>query len=44
MVFSAIWISCLRLGAIGFAKTKDKGIPALTGFLAIATLKKGWRL
>lgn len=27
--------------AIGFAKTKDKGIPALTGFLAIATLKKG---
>lgn len=26
---------------IGFAKTKDKGIPALTGFLAIATLKKG---
>lgn len=27
--------------AIGFARTKDKGIPALTGFLAIATLKKG---
>ncbi|MHC5228691.1 PTS transporter subunit EIIC [Enterococcus sp. LJL99] len=27
--------------AIGFAKTKDKGIPALTGFLAIATLKQG---
>ncbi|WP_165002821.1 MULTISPECIES: PTS transporter subunit EIIC [unclassified Enterococcus] len=27
--------------AIGFANTKDKGIPALTGFLAIATLKKG---
>ncbi|MEI5993698.1 PTS transporter subunit EIIC [Candidatus Enterococcus mansonii] len=26
---------------IGFAKTKDKGIPALTGFLAIATLKQG---
>lgn len=26
---------------IGFAKTKDKGIPTLTGFLAIATLKKG---
>lgn len=27
--------------AIGFVKNKDKGIPALTGFLAIATLKKG---
>lgn len=27
--------------AIGFAKTKDKGIPALTGFLAIVTMKKG---
>lgn len=26
---------------LGFAKTKDKGIPALTGFLAIATLKAG---
>ncbi len=26
---------------IGFAKAKDKGIPALTGFLAIATLKAG---
>jgi len=26
---------------IGFAKTKDKGIPALTGFLAIITLKQG---
>lgn len=27
--------------AIGFAKTKDRGIPALTGFLAIETLKTG---
>ena len=27
--------------AIGFSKTKDKGIPALTGFLAIITLKQG---
>ncbi|MDQ0175182.1 PTS system N-acetylglucosamine-specific IIC component [Bacillus chungangensis] len=27
--------------AIGFAKAKDKAIPALTGFLAIATLQKG---
>ena len=26
---------------LGFAKTKDKGVPALTGFLAIATLKAG---
>ena len=26
---------------LGFAKTKDKGIPALTGFLAIMTLKAG---
>lgn len=26
---------------LGFVKVKDKGIPALTGFLAIATLKKG---
>lgn len=26
---------------LGFAKTKDKGVPALTGFLAIATLKSG---
>ena len=26
---------------IGFAKAKDKGIPALTGFLAILTLKQG---
>ncbi|MCB5952468.1 PTS transporter subunit EIIC [Enterococcus sp. BWT-B8] len=26
---------------LGFVKTKDKGIPALTGFLAIATLKAG---
>lgn len=27
--------------ALGFVKTKDRGIPALTAFLAIATLKKG---
>lgn len=26
---------------LGFAKTKDKGIPAMTGFLAIITLKQG---
>lgn len=30
--------------AIGFAKAKDKGIPAMTGFLAIITLKQGLQI
>ncbi len=27
--------------AMGFARSKDKGIPALTGYLAITVLKEG---
>ncbi|UFT99864.1 PTS transporter subunit EIIC [Radiobacillus kanasensis] len=30
--------------AMGLAKTKDKGIPALTGFLAIIVLKEGLKI
>jgi len=30
--------------AIGFANTKDKGIPAFTGYLAIVVLKEGLRI
>lgn len=30
--------------AIGFSKAKDKGIPAMTGFLAIITLKQGLQI
>ncbi|MGL5042706.1 MAG: PTS transporter subunit EIIC [Culicoidibacterales bacterium] len=30
--------------ALGFTKTKDKGIPALTAFLAIITLKSGLKV